>query len=92
MFAAYMRDWDLFANRIMLHLVARKNQVDSAKERRWMDDTGLEQYRRGVREDGVVMGVWRDAIAGHERVLVGHAVVRERIRGEDEERPRKKVS
>lgn len=62
-----------------------------------MDDQGLNVYRLGLREDGVVLKHFADAEEGHGKVLRDHAVVRERIREIDggegkEERPRKKVS
>jgi hypothetical protein len=94
-FAAYMREWDLFSNRIMLHLVARKNHNDSLAERRWMEDQSFETYRLGLREDRVVLAHLVQAQERHGRVLKEHAVVRERMKAEDEgasERPRKKVS
>lgn len=91
--AEYMKQWDLFNNRIMLHLVARKNQNDGLGERRWMDDQGMEIYRQGLREDKVVLGHWVGAENGHAEVLKAHAIVRERMKDKTERQPpRKKVS
>ena len=98
-FKTYMQDWDLFNSRIMLHLVARKNQNDALAARRWEDDRGLEIYRRGLKEDGVVLGHLQAAMMSHEMVVTEWAVVRERVKRVEAQnggvgerlRPRKKT-
>lgn len=79
-FAKYMEDWDLFNNKYLLHLVARKNQVDALGPRRWEDEDGVEFYRRGLREDDVVLKHWQDAREVHEKAVKEFVVVRERMR------------
>jgi curved DNA-binding protein CbpA len=83
-FATYMKNWDLFNNKIMLHLVARKNQVDAFGSQRWEDDQCMESYRRGLREDGLVMKHWMFCMEIHEKALKDCAVVRERAKTRDE--------
>lgn len=64
-FRGYMGDWDLFNNRMMLHLVARKNQNDSLGPTRWMNVEGLAFYRKGLQEDSAVIKWWNSAIERH---------------------------
>jgi curved DNA-binding protein CbpA len=81
-FKAYMHDWDLFNHQIMLHIVARKIQNDALGARRWEDETGkgVEIYRRGLKEDELVLGHLQAAMMSHEMVMTEWAVVRERVR------------
>jgi hypothetical protein len=93
--AEYMKDWDLFSNRILLHLVARKNQNDGLGEKRWTDEAGMRTYRLGLREDKVVFAHLIAAEKVHEEVVKNHAIVRERMTKmleRQHEPPRKKVS
>jgi hypothetical protein len=102
-FGKYMGEWDLFNSKYMLHLVARKNQVEALGARRWEDEDGAEFYRRGLREDDVVLEHWRRERGVHEKVVKDFVVVRERVRTREEtfvasaaggaggERPRKKT-
>ncbi|RDL35774.1 uncharacterized protein BP5553_06386 [Venustampulla echinocandica] len=101
-FEIYMGEWDLFNSKNMLHLVARKNQVDTLGAERWQDNAGIELYRRGLREDAVVIKHWQDAREAHEKVMKEYVVVRERMKSQSEmkkagvaagedQRPRKKT-
>jgi len=94
-FGAYMKDWDLFNGRLMLHLVARKRQVDGMGDERWESERGLEAYRLGLKEDGVVLGHLISAQARHGEALKQYRVVKERIGGMGggggDARPRKKA-
>ncbi|TVY37483.1 Meiotically up-regulated protein [Lachnellula subtilissima] len=94
-FAKYMKEWDVFNNQFMLHLVARKNQVDALGARRWEDENGVEFYRRGLREDDVVLKHWQDAREVHEKAIKEFVVVSERIKTREDmaatPSPRKKT-
>lgn len=68
-FKTYMRDWDLFSTRMMLHLVARKNQNDRLGATRWLDSDGLASYRKGMQEDGAVLKWWDGALEQHGESL-----------------------
>jgi hypothetical protein len=83
-FTAYMKDWDLFNNKIMLHIAARKNQVDGFGSQRWENDQVMESYRRGLQEDGLVMKHWQVCMEYHQTVLRDCTVVRERVKTRDE--------
>ncbi|RAL60337.1 hypothetical protein DID88_000113 [Monilinia fructigena] len=78
-FTAYMVDWDLFAKRMMLHLVARKNQNDGLGSNRWENPQGLDIYRRGLKEDGAVMSHWVAAMASHDQAMKEYAIHKERF-------------
>ncbi|KAB8301342.1 hypothetical protein EYC80_003223 [Monilinia laxa] len=93
-FTAYMVDWDLFAKRMMLHLIARKNQNDGLGSNRWENPQGLDIYRRGLKEDGAVMSHWVAAMASHDQAMKEYAIHKERFNmteGRDRDRPRKKT-
>ena len=93
--AEYMKEWDLFNNRILLHLVARKNQNDALGEKRWTDEAGMRKYRLGLREDKFVLAHLASAEKAHEEVVKNQAIVRERMTKmleRQREPPRKKVS
>jgi len=99
-FSKYMHDWDVFNSKYLLHLVARKKQVEALGARRWEDEDGAEFYRRGLREDDVVLEHWQNARAVHEKALKEFVVIRERVKTREEtfvaastpgERPRKKT-
>ncbi|KAJ8071386.1 hypothetical protein OCU04_001709 [Sclerotinia nivalis] len=93
-FTAYMGDWDVFAKRMLLHLLARKNQNDGLGSNRWENSQGLDIYRRGLKEDGAVMSHWVAAMASHDQAMKEFAINKERFdmaEGRDRERPRKKA-
>ncbi|APA05715.1 hypothetical protein sscle_01g004850 [Sclerotinia sclerotiorum 1980 UF-70] len=93
-FTAYMGDWDFFAKRMLLHLLARKNQNDGLGSNRWENPQGLDIYRRGLKEDGAVMSHWVAAVASHDQAMKEFAINKERFDiadGRDRERPRKKT-
>ncbi|EKD17809.1 uncharacterized protein L3040_002180 [Drepanopeziza brunnea f. sp. 'multigermtubi'] len=83
-FAKYMTEWDLFNSKFLLHMVARKNQIDNLKERRWTDEAGTEIYRIGLKEDQAVLKRWTEFQQGHETVIKAFIVVRERMKNRDE--------
>ena len=80
-FTSYMSEWDLFSNRMMLHLVARKNQNDKLANQRW-DDTNLNWYRHWVKVDKAVLSHWNECLEKHATVLREWAVFREREKRE----------
>lgn len=93
-FTSYMGDWDVFAKRMLLHLLARKNQNDGLGANRWEKSQGLDIYRRGLKEDGAVMSHWVAAMASHDQAMKEFAIQKERFdiaEGRDRERPRKKA-
>lgn len=93
-FTAYMGDWDLFSKRMILHIIARKNQNDSLGSNRWEKPKGLDIYRRGLKEDGAVMSHWVAAMAVHDQVMKEFTIHMERFNLSDSherERPRKKT-
>ncbi|TGO53332.1 hypothetical protein BOTNAR_0298g00160 [Botryotinia narcissicola] len=93
-FTAYMGDWDIFAKRMLLHLLARKNQNDGLGSNRWENPQGLDIYRRGLKEDGAVMSHWVAAMASHDQAMKDFAIHKERFNiaeGQERERPRKKT-
>ncbi|KAI9055026.1 hypothetical protein LZ554_002166 [Drepanopeziza brunnea f. sp. 'monogermtubi'] len=83
-FAKYVTEWDLFNSKFLLHMVARKNQTDNLKERRWTDEAGTEIYRIGVKEDQAVLKRWTEFQQSHETVIKAFIVVRERMKNRDE--------
>ena len=92
-FKAYMCDWDLFNNRFMMHMLARKKENDGLGTKRWEDDGGLETYRLGLKADKAVLGHWQAAEDHHQSVMKDYAIIKERMKDRSErERPRKKVS
>jgi len=89
-FEKYMAEWDLYTSRIILHLFARKNQNDGMGSRRWLDDGGMEQYRLGLREDKIVLSHLTASQEKHGSTVKDHAILREKMKNRDSERPRKK--
>ncbi|PSS25891.1 hypothetical protein M430DRAFT_208043 [Amorphotheca resinae ATCC 22711] len=90
-FKTYMREWDLFSTRMMLHLVARKNQNDTLGATRWMNGEGIKFYRKGLQEDIAVLQWWDGACQQHGENMKQHQVLMEGMT-ETEERPRKKTT
>lgn len=90
-FKTYMREWDLFSTRMMLHLVARKNQNDTLGASRWMNGEGIKFYRKGLQEDIAVLQWWDGACQQHGENMKQHQVLMEGMT-ETEERPRKKTT
>jgi hypothetical protein len=67
-FKAYMADWDIFNTKIVMHFVARRNQLDGMKNG-WLEafgDSDLDKYREGLREDRKVREWWAVACEKHE--------------------------
>jgi hypothetical protein len=94
-FEKYMQEWDRFNAKFLLHMVARKNQNDDLKEKRWADDRGLEIYRQGLKEDQAVMHKWAEHTSVHETVVKCFVIMKERMKNGDataeDRRPRKKT-
>jgi hypothetical protein len=91
-FQSYMCDWDLFSNRFMFHILARKKLNDGMGAMRWQDDAGLEKYRMGLKEDKVVLDYWSAMQEKHEVVMKDYAILKEQMKPEKErDRPRKKT-
>ncbi|KAM3077005.1 hypothetical protein ACMFMF_004920 [Clarireedia jacksonii] len=93
-FTSYMADWDLFSKRMMLHIIARKNQNDSLASNRWENTQGLDIYRRGLKEDGAVLSHWVAAMAAHDQAMKEYTIHKERFlmsENRERERPRKKT-
>jgi hypothetical protein len=80
-YANYSSDWDIFNSKFLLHMVARKNQVDNVGEKRWTDEKATENYRLGLKEDQAVLQRWMEAMAAHEGVVREFCIVRERVKG-----------
>lgn len=91
----YMLEWDRFNAKFLLHMVARKNQNDELKEKRWADDKGLETYRMGLKEDQAVMHKWSEHTSVHETAVKCFVIMKERMQNGDvtaeTRRPRKKT-
>lgn len=79
-FAKYMTAWDLYNNQFLLHLVARKNQNDTLGTKRWLSEEGIEVYRRGLKEDGMVLSRWAAEKEKHESVIREWIVLKEKIK------------
>jgi hypothetical protein len=80
-YANYTADWDTFNSKFLLHMIARKNQVDNVGEKRWTDEKSTEIYRLGLKEDQAVLQRWMEARAAHEGVIREFCVTRERMKG-----------
>jgi hypothetical protein len=76
MFKKYMGDWDMFNNRMMLHLVARKNQNDALGATRWLNTEGITFYRKSLQEDSVVLKWLNDAVDKHCEIMKQYQVLR----------------
>lgn len=68
-FAKYMAAWDTVQTKFLLHVVARKNQNDSLKEKRWSEKKNTDSYRRGLQEDATVMKRWSELTEKHGEVV-----------------------
>ena len=90
-FQAYMKSWDLFNTRMMLHIVARKNQNDTLGATRWESAQGLKEYTRGLKTDAAVLQHWVVATNAHEKDMKDYTAISATIGGTDTERPRKKT-
>lgn len=77
-FEIYMKDWDLFNTKMMLHFVARKNQAWNSTG--WEDDSKIENYRDALRVDTVVDKHWNNAREFHKKVMKDYVVIRERMK------------
>lgn len=81
-YAAYMKDWDLYDSKFILHFCARKAMNETLGEKRWTEKSALEQYRKGLQEDQVVLTQWRSAQAAHQAVVKSALVLKEVMGGE----------
>ncbi|PBP24780.1 DnaJ domain-containing protein [Diplocarpon rosae] len=98
-YAKYIGEWDLFNSKFLLHMVARKNQNDTLKDRRWNEERATEIYRMGLKEDQAVLKRWTELHESHELVVKSFLVMRERMKTREERegaaagrsRPRKKT-
>ncbi|PBP22338.1 DnaJ domain-containing protein [Diplocarpon rosae] len=98
-YAKYIGEWDLFNSKFLLHMVARKNQNDTLKDRRWNEERASEIYRMGLKEDQAVLKRWTELHESHELVVKSFLVMRERMKTREERegaaagrsRPRKKT-
>ncbi|CAL3965465.1 hypothetical protein PZA11_001796 [Diplocarpon coronariae] len=98
-YAKYLSEWDLFNSKFLLHMVARKNQNDTLKDRRWNEERAAEIYRAGLKEDQAVLKRWTELHEGHELIVKAFLVLRERMKTREERegasagrtRPRKKT-
>ncbi|CAG8952202.1 hypothetical protein HYFRA_00000942 [Hymenoscyphus fraxineus] len=77
-FEVYMRDWDLFNTKMIIHFFARKNQAWNSTG--WEDDSKIENYREALRVDAVVDKHWHNARELHEKVMKDYVVIRERMK------------
>lgn len=78
-FKAYMAQWDIFNTRMIMHFVARKNQVDSMKPG-WLEaqgNHGVDGYLKGLSEDKKVRAWWGVASEHHERAMEDFCSIRE---------------
>ncbi|KAL2060889.1 hypothetical protein VTL71DRAFT_8941 [Oculimacula yallundae] len=95
----YMAEWDVYNSKYLLHMVARRRQNDSLKDRRWTDPQATELYRLGLKEDQAVLKSWGEMQEVHEGVVKAFVVLRERMMSREgiaegagiKARPRKKT-
>ncbi|KFY99859.1 hypothetical protein V498_00462 [Pseudogymnoascus sp. VKM F-4517 (FW-2822)] len=76
---AYMAAWDDFNTKMVLHFVARKNEVD-AFPKGWLGTLGgkdVMRYVEGVKEDEVVRTWWDAACGRHATALEDFVWARE---------------
>lgn len=76
---AYMAAWDSFNTKMVLHFVARKNEVD-AFPKGWLGTIGgkdVARYVEGVREDEVVRTWWDTACGRHAKAMEDFVWARE---------------
>jgi curved DNA-binding protein CbpA len=70
-FKAYMAEWDIFNTKMIIHFVARKNQVDAMKPG-WLEafgDSDLDKYKEGLMEDFKVRAHWDVACDHHQAAM-----------------------
>jgi len=70
-FKAYMADWDIFNTRMIMHFVARKNQIDAMRPG-WLEafgDSDLDKYKEGLIEDMKVRQHWDVACDKHQDAI-----------------------
>ncbi|KAH6717320.1 hypothetical protein BKA61DRAFT_631244 [Leptodontidium sp. MPI-SDFR-AT-0119] len=80
----YMSEWDIFNTKYLLHMVARRRQNDTLKEKRWTDAKATEIYRLGLKEDQAVLKRWGEMQEMHELVVRAFVVMRERMMTREE--------
>lgn len=76
---AYMAEWDAFNTKMVMHFVARKNQVDQFPSG-WMGTIGgkdVAKYLEGVKEDEKVREWWDVACHKHCRAMEDFVWARE---------------
>lgn len=81
-FKSYMVEWNTFNTQMIMHFVARKNQVDDMRVG-WLEafgDTQLKKYTDGLREDAQVRVHWDVACGKHEDAMAKFQYVKDRIR------------
>ncbi len=76
-YAAYMNDWDLYDSKFILHFCARKAMNERLGEKRWTEKNALEQYRKGLQEDEVVLAQWKSAQVSHQSVVKSAVILKE---------------
>lgn len=82
-FKAYMAEWDVFNTRILIHFVARKNQVD-AMPPGWLEafgESNYERYMEGLREDEKIRGWWDVACGKHQTAIADFKWLRDVMKG-----------
>ena len=70
-FKAYMAEWDIFNTKMIMHFVARKNQVDAMKPG-WLEafgDSDLAKYQEAMVEDFKVRQHWDVACEKHQAAI-----------------------
>jgi len=81
-FKAYMAEWDIFNTRMIMHFVARKNQIDAMKSG-WLEafgDNDLAKYQEGMIEDFKVRQHWDVACEKHQAAIEKFQLFKERLR------------
>ncbi|KFY48718.1 hypothetical protein V495_01089 [Pseudogymnoascus sp. VKM F-4514 (FW-929)] len=76
---AYMIQWDAFNTKMVLHFVARKNEVD-AFPKGWLGTISgkdVTRYVEGVKEDEVVRTWWDTACGRHAKAMEDFVWARE---------------
>ena len=81
-FKAYMAEWDIFNTKMIMHFVARKNQIDAMKSG-WLEafgDSDLAKYQEGMIEDFKVRQHWDVACEKHQAAIEKFQLFKERLR------------
>ncbi|KFY20426.1 hypothetical protein V493_07682, partial [Pseudogymnoascus sp. VKM F-4281 (FW-2241)] len=76
---SYMIKWDEFNTKMVLHFVARKNEVD-AFPKGWLGTIGgkdVARYAEGIKEDEVVRTWWDTACGRHAKAMEDFVWARE---------------